>query len=324
MPSLSRLRRTAAVVLGAIHQRLRTGPRRPSWTWTQELVLAVVRDLFQRPASDLRVVRHRMDGLGRREMRAGRVNFASDGLGGCGAMRVWAEGADLTRPILYLHGGGYVFGSPTSHATSLAELALATGRLVWALDYRLAPEHPCPAAITDADAALDALIATAGAPHVAIGGDSAGGGLTFATLAARAARGAPMPAAAFALSPWTDLTLSGESLHTQLDADYLGPAEALAVAADHYRGVLPSDDPRVSPAFTPTEWLARLPRTLLLIGGAEVLRDDGLAMRDRLVAAGVPTETWFEPDEVHVWPAFAPWLPRARPAWAAIGAFLAR
>ncbi len=324
MPSLARLQRTAAVLLRATRRRLRHGPLRPTWTWTQELVLAVVRDAFQRPATDLDVVRRRMDALGGRELRAGRVTFVADRLGGRPAMRVGNDSADAARPILYLHGGGYVFGSPTSHATSLAELASATGRVVWALDYRLAPEHPCPAAIDDVDAALDARIHAPGADAVALGGDSAGGGLTFATLLTRARRGAPMPEAAFALSPWTDLTLSGGSLTTELDADYLGPADALAVAAAHYRGNLPASDARVSPAFADAADLAHLPRTLMLVGGSEILRDDGLAFRDRLLAAGVPTETLFEPDEVHVWPAFAPWLPRARPAWAAIAAFLAR
>lgn len=324
MPSLHRLRRTLRVLAVATLRRLRHGPLRPRWGWSQELVLAVVRDAFQRPAHDLAVVRRRMEALGARELRSGRAHFEATTLAGRPATRVSAPGTDAARPILYLHGGGYVFGSPTSHATSLAELALASGRDVWALDYRLAPEHPCPAAIEDTDAALDALIDAHGPSAVVIGGDSAGGGLTFATLASRAARAAAMPEAAFGLSPWTDLTLQGDSLRTELDADYLGPREALMVAADQYRGSLAADDPRVSPAFAPRALLARFPRTLLLVGGAEILRDDGLAFRDRLADAGVPTETLLEPDEVHVWPAFAPWLPRARPGWASIARFLAR
>jgi len=230
-------------------------------------------------------------------------------------------GARDERVLVYLHGGGYCTGSPWSHRPILGALTRTLGARVVAVDYRLAPEHPCPAAIDDALAVLRALLADGVAPErLWLAGDSAGGGLTLATLVAARDAGLPTLAGAVPLSPWTDLT-GGQPSHGAHGLDYLPEPERLVTYARAYAGALPLTDPRVSPLHAD---LRGLPPLLVLVGGAERLRDDGVLVAARAKEAGVDVTLHVEPDEIHVWPMFAPWSPRAQDAIDRVAAFVDR
>jgi acetyl esterase/lipase len=222
--------------------------------------------------------------------------------------------------VLYLHGGGYCMGSLLSVRSLGANIALVAKAQVLDLDYRLAPEHPCPAAIDDALAAYDALLADGVAPErLAIGGDSAGVGLTVATLVAIRDSGRPLPAAGFGISPWLDMELTGDSLKTNADLDPMVGRALLERMAGWYAGDLPLDDPRLSPVRAD---LTGLPPLLLHAGDAEVLRDDVLRCAEVAKAAGVDVTCVTWPDMLHVWHMFAPRLPEANDALAEIGLWL--
>jgi acetyl esterase/lipase len=243
-------------------------------------------------------------------------------VGGIGAERLTPPGDTGGRTVLYLHGGGYCAGSLLSVRGLGAGIALAAEAVVIDLDYRLAPEHPCPAGIEDALAAYDALLADGVDPsRLAIGGDSAGGGLTVAALVAIRDSGRPLPAAGFGISPWTDAATLGSSLETNAELDPMVTRRALERFAGWYAGDLPLDDPRVSPAKAD---LAGLPPLLVQVGEAECLLDDALAFAEAARTAGVDLtyEQW--PDMIHVWHMFAPRLPAAVEALEAIGSWLAK
>lgn len=318
---LKRTLRLARSVGATTLRRLRRGPTAPTWSWRYDLAMGVLRDLFRRPVRDLARTRAMLDATGDLEARRDRARWEIGALAGRPTLTATAPDAPATRrTVLYLHGGGYFFGSPHSHRTTLAECALASGARVVALDYRLAPEHPCPAAIEDAVAAVRALYAAGLAPgDLVLGGDSAGGGLAVATLVALRDAGDPMPAGAFLLSPWTDLTLTSPSLEAHVDTDYLGTRDGLARAAAWYLGDLPADDPRASPRFAE---LGGLPPLLILVGGAEILHDDSLHLATRAAEAHVRVHLHVEPDEVHCWPSLGALSPRAQAAWAQIGGFV--
>jgi acetyl esterase/lipase len=193
---------------------------------------------------------------------------------------------------------------------------------VLAIDYRLAPEHPFPAALDDALSAYRWLLDGGAAPDkILVMGDSAGGGLTLAALLKLRDDSLPLPAAAVALSPWTDLALTGASLKLNARSDPMLNVEHLPMLAQEY---LAGADPRlpyISPLYGD---LAGLPPVLLQVGGDEILRDDAVRMHERLRDAGCQSELEVWPRMPHVWHAFAPVLPEARRAIASIGAFARR
>lgn len=238
-------------------------------------------------------------------------------IGGVPAEWIDAPGAARDAAILYLHGGGYVAGSIDSHRNLTGTLARAAGVRVLALDYRLAPEHPYPAALDDALAAYGALVADEAIDpaHLAIAGDSAGGGLTAATLLALRDTGAPLPALGVLISPWVDLAGTGESMRTRKDADPMVHPDSLAAMTTRYAGSLDADDPRVSPLYAD---LRGLPPLLIQVGDAEVLLDDSTRLAAGIEAAGgtVTLEVW--PEMVHVWHGSAGHVPEADAAIAAI------
>lgn len=240
--------------------------------------------------------------------------------GGVPAEWVWGADAGDDGAILYLHGGGYVMGSITTHRSHVARLSQATGVRGLALDYRLAPEHAFPAAVDDAVAAYEWLLDHGVAPRrVAIAGDSAGGGLTVSTLVALRDRGRPLPAAGVCLSPWVDLALTGASMDEKAAVDPMVQRDRLARMAEAYLGSTDPQAPLASPLHAD---LRGLPPLLVQVGTRETLLDDASRLADRARAAGVDVtyEAW--DDMIHVWQCFAPLLPEADEAIARIGSFL--
>jgi acetyl esterase/lipase len=231
------------------------------------------------------------------------------------------EGAPEVTLIL-LHGGGYVSGSLASHRGLAARIAAVARARVFVVDYRRAPEHRFPAAFDDSLAAVRAVLEGADDPAaVGLVGDSAGGGLTLAVSVALRDGGHPLPAALACLSPWVDLTVSGESLTTRADADPLFDRPTLAEMAGLYADGHALTDPRISPLHAE---LHGLPPTLIQTGDAEVMLSDSTRLAERLESAGVETELEVWPEMIHGWQLFAGLLPEGTEAIERIGRFLAR
>jgi len=230
-------------------------------------------------------------------------------------------GARTDAAVLYLHGGGYVIGSPRSHRHLAAAIGAAAKTQVLLPDYRLAPEHPYPAAVEDAYAAYRWLLMRGIAPaRIVVAGDSAGGGLTAALLVAIRDRGMPLPAAGVCISPWTDLTCRAKSYETRKDADPIVKSEGIhAMAAAYVAGKDPKA-PLISPLFAD---LKGLPPLLIHVGTDEVLLDDAVQLGERAKAAGVDATVDVWDQMVHVWHWFFPMLDEGRQAIARIGEFAA-
>ena len=228
--------------------------------------------------------------------------------------------AEPGRVVLYLHGGGYVIGSPRSHRHLAAAIASAAGASALLLDYRLAPEHPYPAAVDDATAAYRWLLDQAIAPaRIVIAGDSAGGGLTVATLLALREAGVPLPAGGVCISPWVDLTCGGASYATKAAADPIVRRDGVEQMARAYLGATPPRTPLASPLFAD---LRGLPPLLIHVGSDEVLLDDAVQLAERSRAAGVDTSLEVYERMIHVWHWFLPMLDEAQTAVDAIGRFV--
>jgi acetyl esterase/lipase len=246
-----------------------------------------------------------------------------DTVGGRPAEWLRPEGHSRGNVLLYLHGGGYCAGSLDTHRNLAGRLALAADLSVCNLDYRLGPEHPHPAAVDDAVAAVRDLVERGHDPSgLAIAGDSAGGGLTVCTLLALRDSDGPMPAAAACMSPWTDLTQSAETYETRSDADPMVTKDGLDLYAAAYLGDADPQEPLVSPRFAD---LGELPPIMIEVGDAEVLLDDAVGLAEELEAHGVDVALRVWPEMVHVFQAFtADLLPEADQSVADIAAFLRR
>jgi len=240
-------------------------------------------------------------------------------VGGVPGLWVRAPGATDDITLLYLHGGGYAIGSPNTHRGLIGSLSAAIGGRVLAPDYRLAPEQPFPAAVDDAVAVYRALVETTPAERVAIGGDSAGGGLTLALLVALRDAGDRLPACAFALSPWTDLASTGATMSTRAEDDPLISLEGTQFGSAHYLAGADPKHPLASPLYAD---LHGLPPLLIQAGDAEVLLDDSvrLAARARECGVDVTLDVW--PEMIHVWQFFAGQVPEADDAIGKIAAFV--
>jgi acetyl esterase/lipase len=236
------------------------------------------------------------------------------------AERLRPPGVRTDAAVLYLHGGGYVIGSPSSHRHLAAAIARAAGVQALLLDYRLAPEHPFPAALDDALAAYQWLQTQGVAPNrIIVAGDSAGGGLTMATLLAVRDRKLPRPAGGVCISPWVDLTCSGASYATRASADPIVTREGIEMMAQAYVGSGDRKAPLVSPLFAD---LHDLPPLLIQVGSDEVLLDDALVLGRRALAAGVTVQVEEWPTMIHVWHWFLSMLDEAERAVAGIGDFV--
>lgn len=222
----------------------------------------------------------------------------------------WNTPGNNTTPrvILYCHGGGYLFGSPLSYRAFTTQLARATDTRVFVLDYRLAPEHPFPAAADDVLRAYRWLLKTTPPERIILAGDSAGGGLSLSLLVQIRQQGLPMPSAAVLLSPYTDLQASGASLDTNSDTCAMFSGDAIRRAASLYLAGADALDTRASPLYTE---LTGFPPMLIYVSDSEVLRDDGLRIAEKAGAAGVDVQLRVWRGQPHVWPLFAPLLPEA-------------
>lgn len=213
--------------------------------------------------------------------------------------------------ILYLHGGGYVCGRTRTYHNFCSRLARELGAEVWLPDYRLAPEHPFPAAIEDAIAIYEVLLQKGWRPEqITIAGDSAGGGLTLGTLLALRDQGRPLPKCAVVLSPVSDVRFINPSITSNDPSDWMLGKYMLETGRPLY-AQSPADaiNPYASPALGDYQGL---PPLFITVCEQECLRDDAYAVQRQAQAAGVPVTLLSRPDVLHVWPIFAPVMPEAR------------
>lgn len=235
----------------------------------------------------------------------------------------WIHGPDVgdRGALLYLHGGGYCIGSIGTHRALAARLSEASGLAVLLPGYRLGPEDPFPAAVDDAVAGYRWLLDRGfNGEQLAIAGDSAGGGLTAATLLALRDHAVELPAGAALLSPWVDLTQSGPSMTANAESDPLVDKEGLDEMASWYLAGAAADDPLASPLFGE---LRGLPPLLIQVGEPETLLDDAVRFAERAEQAGVDVALEVWPEVFHVWQASAGMTPEGDRAVARIGDFLA-
>lgn len=240
--------------------------------------------------------------------------------GGVPAEWIMTPGATAERVILYLHGGGYTIGSVKTHRELISRLSRAAGARALAINYRLAPEHPFPAAVEDATTAYRWLLENGVEPaRIVIAGDSAGGGLTVAALVALRDAGDALPAAGVCLSPWVDLEGIGESMTAKAEVDPIVQREHLLEMAKAYLGNGNPRTPLAAPLYAD---LTGLPPLLIHVGTAETLLDDSIRLAERARSAGVDVvlEAW--EDMIHVWHFFASVLSEGQQALDRIGDFI--
>jgi len=235
---------------------------------------------------------------------------------------LWAhpQAARRGAAILYFYGGGYVLGAPISRRKTAGHLALAAQARALVPAYRLAPEHPFPAAIEDAVAAFQWLLTeSADAARVVLAGDSAGGGLALATALALRDRGLPRPAGVVAISAWADMTMSGESMESRAQADICCSRDGLAELAGYYLAGADPRNPLASPVFAD---FSGLPPLLCIVGGEERLIDDSVRVVRAARGAGIDATLFIAPDMQHVFPIWAGAFPEADAAIRMMGEWI--
>ena len=240
--------------------------------------------------------------------------------GGVPAAWIAAPGIDDRRAVLYLHGGGYMFGSLTSHKRIAYDLSAASAARVLLLDYRLAPEHPFPAAFEDSVKAWHWLTRQGFDPKgLAMAGDSAGGGLVIAAMVKLRSESAQLPVCGALVSPWVDLEATSDSLVTRSARDPMVQKRLLLWMTKLYLNGMDARDPYASPVHAD---LRGLPPILVQAGTGETLLDDAIRIAEKLHAAGVKVKLSIWPNMIHVWPMFTPFLSEGREACAEIGEFI--
>jgi monoterpene epsilon-lactone hydrolase len=243
--------------------------------------------------------------------------------GGCDGEWIVPAHAAPDRAILYFHGGGFRIGSVASHRDLIAQIALASGCRVLAINYRLVPEHRFPAALDDALSAYDWMLGPGLKPaNIAFAGDSAGGNLALAAMLALRKRALPLPAAAVLMSPWTDLAATGASYVNRAEADPIHQRSMiLALAKNYLGGQGDPRDPLVSPLYAD---LKGLPPLLIQVGDRETVLDDSVVFADKARAGGIDVNLEVWDGMIHVFQMFGAELPEAHLAIAEIGRFLDR
>jgi epsilon-lactone hydrolase len=231
------------------------------------------------------------------------VHHVPTTIGGVNAVDVTIRGIDTANTILYFHGGVYVIGSAAQSVPLVSDLARRAHAKVVTVDYRLAPEHPYPAAVDDARAAYEGLLAQGvDAAQIALAGESAGGGLAVATLLALKDAGTPLPSSAFLMSPYADLTLSGETILENQAIDPILTPEGLRLRVPDYVGRADASDPQISPVFGD---LRGLPPLLIQSGSNEILLSDALRLAGRAAIDEVSVTLEVTPGVPHVFQGFA-------------------
>ena len=283
-----------------------------------------IQHTFSSPAAqtDIRKERAYLEGLGSMFKPPRGVQIVKELANGVPAEWLVPPGISTARVVLYLHGGAYVAGSINSHRSIAANIAIAAKARAFIIDYRLAPEHPHPAAVEDAVAAYRWLIDNQVDPrHLTIAGDSAGGGLTLALLVSLRDGKIPLPAAGVCLSPWTDLAFTGETWNSKAAVDLIVFAVKEREFARLYLGGIEPRAPLASPLYAD---LKGLPPLLVQVGTNEVLLADSRRLVERAKEAGVKAviEEWEKMQ--HVWQFAAGFIPEGRRAIAGIGEFIDR
>jgi monoterpene epsilon-lactone hydrolase len=230
-------------------------------------------------------------------------------IGGVAGVEVTIQGNDAENVILYFHGGVYVIGSAAFSVPLVGDLVRRTGTRAITLEYRLAPEHPYPAAVEDARAAYEGLLAQGIAPgQIVLAGESAGGGLAVATLLALREAGVPLPSCGYLMSPYADLTLSGATLAEKREIDPLLTPDGLRARVPDYVGGADASDPYISPIFGD---LRELPPLLIQVGSHEILLSDALRLAARAAISDVSVTLDVTPGVPHVFQAYAGLLDEA-------------
>ena len=265
--------------------------------------------------------RRRLDEVGSVWPVADDVKLEAADVGGAPGEWSIAPGSDASRVLMFFHGGGYCSGSILSHRRMVTEAGRAGGFRTLAVAYRLAPEHPFPAAYDDALMAWRRLRREGyAAADIAAGGDSAGGGLTVALIGQLQSLGEELPGCAWLASPWTDLTMSGATLTSKSAVDPLIHKEYLGELADAYVPAgMDRKDPRVSPLYAD---LRNLPPTLIQVGSAETLLDDATRFAAAAGEADAPVTLEIWPHMIHAWALWNARLEPGRRALASAGAFI--
>ena len=264
--------------------------------------------------------RERLDAIGSTSPPAGDIRLEPIDANGVAAEWSLAPGSDPSKVLLFFHGGGYCSGSIVSHRGMVTEAGRAARARTLAVGYRLAPEHPFPAAIEDARSAYRFLLDQGVAPSkIAIAGDSAGGGLTLALMTRVRDAREPLPACAWLVSPWIDLQMTGASLADKAVTDPLISKSYLEELASAYLAGADPANPLVSPLNAD---LAGLPPLLVQVGSAETLLDDAVRIARRAGAADVRVNLEIWPHMIHAWHLWAAQLEAGRRAIASAGAFI--
>jgi epsilon-lactone hydrolase len=264
--------------------------------------------------------RQRLDAIGSTAPLAGDIGLEPIDANGVAAEWSLAPRSDPSKVLLFFHGGGYCSGSIVSHRGMVTEAGRAAQARTLAVGYRLAPEHPFPAAIEDARSAYRFLLDQGFAPSkIAIGGDSAGGGLTLALMTSVRDAREPLPACAWLVSPWVDLRMTGASLAEKAASDPLISKSYLEELASAYLAGADPTNPLVSPLNAD---LAGLPPLLVQVGSAETLLDDAVRIARRAGAADVRVNLEIWPHMIHAWHLWAAQLEACRRAIASAGAFI--
>ena len=248
------------------------------------------------------------------------VTVTAAALGGVPTAEITIDGTGPRHVVLYFHGGVYVLGDAFQAAGLASQIGRRTGAKVISVDYRLAPEHPYPAAVNDALAAYEALLRNGTAPSdIAFAGESAGGGLAIATLVNARDHGLPLPAAAYVMSPYADLTLTGTTMRTKREADVLMSPEALQARVTDYTSGQDAALGLISPVFAD---LSGLPPLIIQAGTHEVLLDDAVRLARQAATADVEVTLDITPGVPHVFQTFSPILDEAAAALDRAGHFL--
>jgi acetyl esterase/lipase len=264
--------------------------------------------------------RERLDAIGSTSPVAADIRLEATDANGVAAEWSLAPGSDPSRVLLFFHGGGYCSGSIVSHRGMVTEVGRSARVRTLAVAYRHAPEHPFPAALEDARAAYGFLLDHGiAAGEIALGGDSAGGGLTLALMTSLRDAARPLPGCAWLVSPWVDLQMTGASLAEKASVDPLISKPYLEELASAYLAGADPANPLASPLNAD---LAGLPPLLVQVGSAETLLDDAVRIAQRAGAADVPVNLEIWPHMIHAWHLWAAQLEEGRRAIASAGAFI--